>query len=184
MSKSAFETRATAWLRDRREVTLAPPDANASAGAHRFGEQKMPSDATQWGFRGLLLVAISAVLSLVASRPGIGLLTERSVSWAAIGALLFGLGSLVVAWRRRIPSRPICVVFVSTGKAREKTQAEAVESARAIDFAGEVWMMSDATWAPAALAAAGARVRCFEPRGREFAEVTPTRSSPRREAPC
>lgn len=170
MSKSAFEVRATAWLREKRDVELAPPDPRAPDSARRTGELKMPSDAGQWGYRGLLLFAIASVLSLVSSRPGIGFVTERSIGWAAIGSLLLGIGSLVLAAMRRVPSRPICVIFVPTGKTREATQVDAVNRAGAPDPTGELWLVSDAAWAPAALAIAG-DARCFEPRGPDFVEV-------------
>lgn len=177
MSRSAFETRATAWLREKHDVELTPLDPRASGETRRFGDMKMPSDAGQWGYRGLVLVACAAVLSLVASRPGLGFVTERAVGWASLGALVIGLASLVVAWRRRVPSRPICVIFVPTGKARETTQMEAMKRASSPESEAEIWMMTDAAWAASALAVAAERMRCFEARGREFVEVTPTRTT-------
>ncbi len=177
MSKSAFEVRAATWLREKRDVELAPPDPRAPDSTRRPGALRMPSDAGQWGYRGLVLVAIASVLSLVSSRQGIGFMTERSIRWAAIGALVLGIGSLVVAAMRRVPSRPICVIFVPTGKTREATQVDAVKRAGAPDPTGELWLVSDAAWAPAALAIAGG-ARCFEPRGRDFVEVGRSRTRP------
>lgn len=179
MSKNPFESRAIAWLRDAHHVDLPPlsptrPQSDSGRSPRRLGEIATVTSAGKWGFGGLLSVTIGAVLSLVASRPGMGATLTQAVKWGAWAAFLLGLGGIAYAWRARAKNRPVCVHFVAGGKAPHKAQLETVEVARADDFAGEIWIVSDAPWSAEALAAVGSgRIRCFEPSAAGFAERTP-----------
>lgn len=173
---TSLRARALPWL--RAEMNVHTHDAPAQRHGTRdddrratvLGDLPAPSRGGRFAYGGLYAWTAAGVTAMVAARHGLDAGLQRTFGALAIACLVAGAVLLVLAWRSRPTMSAVRIELL--GEPQAPTAAE-VKALRGESSAGALWLVTDAPWTAEALAEARALgVRCFEPQGRGFAEVT------------
>lgn len=165
-------TRTLDWLRAHHRVDPSTPVRHEGSVALVLGDvEEAPTSTLAFDVSGLLVLASSAVLSVMAQQRSFAGLGGTMLQTAIVGTLLVGLALLAFAWLVRSANRTPVAVRVH-GNAREPIEARAIEELRRRAPNREAWVVAEHGYSSdALLAATRLGVRCFHADGPRIAEV-------------
>lgn len=179
ISRHPFHIRAVNWLRDRMGVDTETLPTNVMADEHDpakalvQGRVLAGGHPDTFGYLALIMLMVAACAVMATARPGLpagfelGLQILAGVTTVAATAIL-----AVDAWRVSRRRRSIEVVVLARDTEPARVEPEQLEQWCAVAN-GDLWIVSEAGFAPEALALARRRsVRCFAKGTAAMEEVT------------
>lgn len=167
----SFQSRALAWLRDRHGVEVGWP------GPHALDVEWLPAtvrdrqQTRMFDVTALVVLAASAVLSVLSQEEVFAGLADRMLHTAIVGTLVAGLGLLLFGWSvRRAAAAPVAV-YIDAGT-RGPVAADVVERMRVAAPQREIFLVAERGFTSDALqAATRLGVRCIRAQGARFREA-------------
>ncbi len=172
MSDRPLATRTIDWLRARHRVDPGTPVKHEGSCALVLGSvEEAPTSTLAFDVCGLLALASSAVLSVMAQQSSFAGLGHTMLQTGIVGTLVAGLALLAFAWLVRSANRVPVAVRVH-GSARGPIGAHAIEDLRRRAPNREAWVVAEHGYeTDALLAATRLGVRCFHADGPSIDEI-------------